>query len=151
MIPARGRKGNGHAIATWRCAGSYHWDSAHYNSCSVDCVPVVEKPYATKKSLMFWGQQTSWPFFMPCERKKKGSNLHCWQTSKINKKDRSISTKLTEAAFIHPHDSKGKASSVPPERHLIKLQWTWINYSIITRFVNYNLLHQEKDELGVKR
>jgi hypothetical protein len=31
---------------------------------------------------------------------------------------RSISTKLTEAAFIHPHDSKGKASCVPPERLL---------------------------------
>jgi hypothetical protein len=35
---------------------------------------------------------------------------------------RSISTKLTEAAFIHPHGSKGKASCIPPERHLIKLQ-----------------------------
>ena len=34
-------------------------------------------------------------------------------------KSRTISTWLTEAAFFIPHCSKGKASCVPPERHLI--------------------------------
>jgi hypothetical protein len=34
-----------------------------------------------------------------------------------NAKSRIISARLIEAAFIHPHDSKGEASCVPPERN----------------------------------
>jgi hypothetical protein len=61
-------------------------------------------------------------------REEMGSGLHsCNLLLKIASplsplstkyESRSISTKLTEAAFIHPHDYKGKASCVPPERHL---------------------------------
>jgi len=59
--------------------------------------------------------------------------------------------KLTEAAFIHPHDSKGNASCVPPENFRINYN----EYELITPQPRNSsrkiILYQEKDELGVKR
>jgi hypothetical protein len=42
--------------------------------------------------------------------------------SPLNAKGRTISTWLTDTAFFHPQNSKGRASCVPPEIHLNPLQ-----------------------------
>ena len=63
---------------------------------------------------------------------------------------RSISTKLTEAAFIHPHDSKGKASCVPPERLLSNNNEPELITPQSRDSSTIIYLYQEKDEFGVK-